>query len=102
MGEGFVNNRLSYVRHGAETFTWRNQPIEGPGVGPVVEHTVGTPVVSIRFLDEETRIPLLQARWLAEALLGVTDHYRELFDIPVGEDDSDAGAEPAPEEDAES
>lgn len=89
-----MNNREPFVVRGAETMTWRNQPYQGPGVGPVVDHTIGTHTVGIRFLDDEVRVPLLQARWLAEALLAVTDHYRELFDIPTSEDDSGAGTDP--------
>lgn len=85
------NNRIAFSRQGPESFVWRNQPIGGPGVGPVVEHTIGDPVVSVRFLDQTVKVPLVQARWLAEILLAVTDHYRELFDIPTGEDDSGAG-----------
>lgn len=88
------NTRIPVVSEGASTYLWRNQPMYGAGVGVTVKHTKDTPYFTVEFLGDELRVPVTQARWLAEVLLSVTDRYRERLEA-FFESDEGAGTDPA-------
>jgi hypothetical protein len=73
---GVFNNRIPEFDSKTGTYRWEHNR-EALGASVSVTHTGGEESIELEFVGDKLEIPVVQAKWLAEVLLQLTDHYRE-------------------------